>query len=130
LFERVMTYAGAGKLDSAQFFAPMAMGALEALAPMTAHHRYDLGLIALAVRDVAIAGAQADTILQRHPTHLLGLSLAARVADVRGDAAAKAAFNQRLLAAEPAERARGLPEYADHDNDLTAALAAARNPAQ
>jgi hypothetical protein len=126
LFDRVMRLSSEGKTDSAAFFAPMALGALAALEPLDAHRRYDLGLIALVSGDAAVAKAQADTILAQRPTHLLGLSLAARVADARNDVAAARAFRARLLAAEPAERAAGLPEYTAHGNDLRTALELAR----
>ncbi len=126
LFNRVMRYSSEGKADSAAFFAPMALASIEALAPLDAHRRYDLGLVALAAGDVSRARAQGDTILAQRPTHLLGLMLAARVADARGDAAASKNFRRRLLAAESAERARALPEYADHDTDIRAALELAR----
>ena len=127
LFNRVMSLASDGKADSAAFFAPMAISSIEALAPLTAHSRYDLGLVALAGRDVEKAAAQSDTILKERPTHLLGLVLAARVADARGDTAAAKTFRKRLLDAEKAERANTLPEYRDHDADLRAAIAEARS---
>lgn len=126
LFNRVMRLSSEGKADSAAFFGPMAMGAMEALAPLNAHRRYDMGLVALVTGDAAKAAAEADTILAQRPTHLLGLSLAARAADARGNTAASRSFRQRLLAAEPAERRSGLPEYADHDADIRAALEVAR----
>ena len=126
LFNRVMEYSSAGKADSAAFFAPMAMAAFEALAPLNAHTRYDLGLVALVAGDNAKARAQADSILADRPTHLLGLSLAARAADARGDAAAARAARQKMLAAEQPEKAAALPEYTDHAADLTAAIEGAR----
>ena len=126
LFNRVMRLSSEGKADSAVFFGDMAFGALEALTPLNLHRRYDMGLVALVTRDLVKAKAQGDTILKEHPTHLLGLSLAARVADARGDAAAARRFRQRLLTAEPAERARALPEYTEHEADVRAALALAR----
>ncbi len=126
LFNRVMTYASNGKADSARFFAPMAMSAFEALAPLGAHGRYDLGLIALVAGDAGKAAAQSDSILEERPTHLLGLSLAARAADARGDPAAAKRFRARLVAAEKSERAAGLQEYSDHDADLKVALDEAR----
>lgn len=122
LFNRVMRLSSEGKSDSAAFFAPMAMGAVEALAPLNAHRRYDMGLIALVSGDAERAAAQADTILAQRPTHLLGLSLAARAADARRDAAGAKNFRRRLLAAERAERASGLPEYTDHDADIRGAV--------
>lgn len=126
LFNRVMRYSSEGKADSAAFFAPMALASIEALAPLDAHRHYDLGLVALAAGDVARASAQGDTILAQRPTHLLGLMLAARVADARGDSAASKKLRRRLLAAESAERARALPEYSDHDTDIRTALELAR----
>ncbi len=126
LFNRVMLLSSQGKTDSAAFFAPMALAAIEALAPLDAHQRYDLGLVALVMGDVSRATAEAEAILAEQPTHLLGLVLAARTADLRGDAAAGSDFRQRLVAAEPAERARALQEYADHDADIRAEIASAR----
>ena len=126
LFNRVMRLSSEGKADSAAFFGPMALGALEALAPLNAHRRYDVGLVALVTGDVSAAKAQGDTILAQRPTHLLGLALAARAADARGDGAAGKNFRRRLLAAEPAERKSALPEYTDHAADITAAVDLAR----
>ena len=126
LFNRVMRLSSEGKADSAAFFAGMALGALESLQPLDAHRRYDMGLVALVAGDAARARAQADTILAQRSTHLLGLSLAARAADARGDAIAARAFRRRMLAAESAERAAGLQEYTDHDADVRAAIEQAR----
>jgi hypothetical protein len=126
LFNRVMRLVSEGQKDSAAFFAPMALGAFEALAPLNAHRRYDVGLIALVTPNLALAQGQADSILAERPTHLLGLVLAARVAEAKKDAAALAAIRRRLVAAEPAERRAGLPEYTDHDADIRAALELAR----
>jgi hypothetical protein len=129
LFNRVMRLSSEGKADSAAFFSSMALGAIENLQPLDAHRRYDLGLVALVAGDAARARAQADTILSQRGTHLLGLSLAARAADARGDAAAARAFRRRLLAAEASELAAGLQEYADHDADVRAAIEQARRNA-
>ena len=68
------------------------------------------------------------TVLTQRPTHLLGLALAIRAADARRDAAARAAFQRRLIAAEQAEMATGLPEYGDHNADIIEAVRAARAP--
>jgi hypothetical protein len=122
LFNRVMSLSSEGKADSAAFFAPMAIAAFEALAPLNAHTRYDLGLVALVSGDAGRAAAQSDTILKERPTHLLGLVLRARVADARGDSIAARTVRQKLLAVEKSERASALPEYNDHDADLRAAV--------
>lgn len=122
LFDRVMRLSSEGKADSAAFFGTMAFGALEALAPLDPHRRYDLGLVALVMGDQGRARAQADTILAQNRNHLLGLLLAARAADARNDAAAAAAFRRRLVAAEATERARALPEYTEHAADIRTAV--------
>lgn len=126
LFNRVMSLSSEGKADSAAFFAPMAIAAFEALAPLNAHTRYDLGLVALVSGDAGRAAAQSDSILKERPTHLLGLVLRARAADARGDSVAARAVRQELLAVEESERASALPEYNDHDADLRAAVEQAR----
>lgn len=127
LLTRVIGYASAGRDDSAAFFAPMAMGAFEALAPLSSHHRFDLGLVAFAVGDMTTAVAQADSIVAAEPDNLLGLALAMQSADVAGDTARRNAFGKRLLAAESAETARKLPEYAKHESELRAAIESARS---
>lgn len=122
LFDRMMTLVTEGKSDSVQFFAPMAIQSFQALAPLDAHQRYDLGLIGVVSGDGILARAQADTILTRQPSHLLGLVLAMRAAGLQGDTAARAQFAQRLNAALVSERAKGLPEYTDHGPDIDAAV--------
>ena len=122
LFNRVMRLDSEGHADSAAFFGPMALGAFEALAPYTPHVRYDVGLVALVTGRVDLAKAQADSLLAERPTHLLGLALAARVADAQRDSSAALAFRRRLVAAEGAERRIGLQEYTDHDADIKAAV--------
>ena len=126
LFNHVMRLWSEGKQDSVAFFAPMALASFDAVEPLNAHLRYDMGLVALVSGDIERASAQSDAILAQHPTHLLGLSLAARVADARGDAAAARAAREKLVSAETSERARALPEYTDHDSDLRAAIDSAR----
>ncbi|HET9424882.1 MAG TPA: zinc ribbon domain-containing protein [Gemmatimonadaceae bacterium] len=126
LFNRVMRLSSEGKADSAAFFGPMALGAIEALQPLDAHRRYDMGVVSLVMGDAAIAAAQSDTILKQRPTHLLGLALAARAADARNNAAAAKEFRRRLLAAEATERKQQLVEYTDHEADVTAAIELAR----
>lgn len=122
LFQRVMTYVSEGKSDSVTFFAPMAIQSFEALAPLDAHQRYDLGLLGLVSGDGALARAQADTILAGNATHLLGLILGMRAAGLQSDVAARADFVKRLSAALVSERAKGLQEYQDHSPDIDAAV--------
>lgn len=46
LYNRVMLLASQGKVDSVQFFAPMALQAYLLLSPLNADQRYDMGRIA------------------------------------------------------------------------------------
>jgi hypothetical protein len=126
LFDRIMTLSEQGKRDSVQFFAPMAMQVFESLGPLDLDARYDLGRIAQVSGQLDIAKAQADTILAQSPEHLLGLILAAAVADARGNQTERAAFERRLLAAESAQLAQPLDEYTRHRVDIDGAIAAAR----
>jgi double zinc ribbon protein len=125
LHDRVMALAERGRADSVQFFAPMAIGAYQRLDSLTADHRYDLGSIAVVAGDQELARAQADTILTRSPTHLLGLMLAIRAARAAGDGPRAQALARRFVAVAPTERAKQLPEYRMHDREIDAALAAA-----
>jgi hypothetical protein len=127
LFDRIMRLSEEGKRDSVALFASMAIPVYESLGPLDADGRYDLGRIALVSGSLDLARAQADSIIQQSATHLLGLILAAAVADALGDNAERARYERRLLAAEGAELARGLEEYSRHKPDIDAALAAARN---
>jgi hypothetical protein len=126
LFNRVVSLAEQGKRDSVQFFAPMALMSFQSLPMPTLLQRFELGRIAELADVKEIATAQADTILAASPTHLLGLSLASTAARMRGDAKAQADFDQRLIAAAAAERAKNLPEYEVTRIDLDSALARAR----
>ena len=126
LFDRIMRLSEEGKRDSVALFASMAIPVYESLGPLDADGRYDFGRIAQVSGDLAVAQAQADSILQQSPSHLLGLILAAAVADARGDHATRAAIEERLLAAEAGELARGLDEYTRHKPDIDAAVSAAR----
>ncbi len=125
LYNRVMLLSTQGKTDSVLFFAPMAITAYEMLSPLDADQRYDLGRIGEVVGALPMARAQADSILAGQPNHLLGLILAASVASLSGDSTSRRSFERRLLAAEPAERNRRLPEYARHKEDIDSALAGA-----
>ena len=126
LYDRVMRLSSEGKTDSVQFFSPMALSVYQSLGPLDADLRYDFGRVAEVVGAAGIARAQADTILSADSTHLLGLVLGARAAQLRGDSAAARNFSRRLLAAEPSESAKRLPEYERHQGDILEALAEAR----
>lgn len=126
LYNRVMGQHERGKADSVQLFAPMAIAAYQQLGQLDLDQRYDLGRIAAISGDGDLARAEADTILARHPNHLLGLILAGNAARVRKDSAAERSYHEKFLAAVTAERAKQLPEYITHENDINVALEARR----
>lgn len=126
LFQRVMTYVAEGKTDSVQFFSPMAITSMQALAPLDAHRRYDLGLLGMVSGDAAMARAQADSILSAAPNHLLGLVLAMRTAGMQLDSTARRGYAARFIEVVDRERASGKQEYVDHGPDIDAALREAR----
>lgn len=127
LFDRIMRLAEEGKRDSVELFSSMAIPVYESLGPLDLDGRYDLGRIAQVSGNLDLAQAQADTILQQSPDHLLGLILAAAVAEARGNGDVRNAMQRRLLNAEASQRARGLEEYERHKVDIDAAVAAARS---
>jgi hypothetical protein len=122
LYDRIMSAAERGLTDSVQFFMPMALQAYESLAPLNVDQRYDLGRLAEVAGDPQLAAAEADSILRTQPDHLLGLVLASRAARMRGDAAASRRYLARLARVERAEKAKQLPEYLLHQNDIDVAL--------
>lgn len=125
LYNRVMLLHSQGKRDSVLFFAPMAINAFQMLSPMNADQRYDMGRIAEVAGDLASAKAQADSILDGNPTHLLGLILAARVAVLGNDSTARRTYERRMLSAHSTESAKRLPEYERHSDDIVSAVAEA-----
>jgi hypothetical protein len=126
LFDRIMRLQTEGKQDSVQFFSSMVPTVYESLGTLDADLRYDYGRIGEVSGNLDLAQAQADTILQQDPDHLLGLVLSIAVANARAQADRRASLERRLLAAEPSQRARGLQEYSLHQYDIDAALTAAR----
>ncbi len=126
LYNRVMMLASQGKVDSVQFFAPMALTAYQMLSPLNADQRYDMGRIGEVAGALPLAKAQADTILKENPNHLLGLILEARLATLAGDTAQLHSSERRLLSAEKGELARKRVEYSRHQDDIVNALQQAR----
>jgi hypothetical protein len=127
LFNKVMLLNSQGKSDSVQFFAPMALQSYQMLPSLNADQRYDIGRVAEVAGAIPLAKAQADSILAKNPTHLLGLILAARVAALTGDSVGLRSLEKRLVAAEKPELAKKLDEYDRHQDDIANGLAQARN---
>lgn len=128
LYNLVMSMHERGQTDSVQAFAPMAIAAYQMIGALNNDQHYDVGRIAAMSGDTELATAEADTILKANPRHLLGLILAADAARVRHDAKAEADYQRRLKAAAPSERAKQLPEYSAHANDITFALDQKQRP--
>ncbi|HZF67785.1 MAG TPA: hypothetical protein VEZ47_07100, partial [Gemmatirosa sp.] len=128
LFDRTMSLVAAGKADSASFFAQMALQNYARM-DLDLDLRYDMGRVAEVSGNAEIARAQADTILKEAPTHLLGLVLAAKAAALQGRMDDYRQYQQRLVAAAPAERAKPREEYERHANDIDAALKIVPPPA-
>jgi len=126
LYNRVMLLATEGKIDSVQFFAPMALTAYQMLSPLNADQRYDMGRIGEVAGALPLAKAQADSILRENPNHLLGLILKARLATLAGDTAELHSYERRLIAAQKGELARKRDEYVRHQDDIINALQQAR----
>jgi len=115
LFNKIMTLHEAGKTDSVDFFAPMALGAYANLgASLDPDARLHLGLIELAIGQTAAATAQGDTIVRDARTHLFGWLLKGQAALQAGDSAAARRALRTYLQNYQSERAKNLPEYGEH----------------
>jgi hypothetical protein len=122
LYDRIMRLHEERKMDSVAFFAPMALGSYAAIADMDQDSRYDMARVAMVAGDLALARAQADTMLRRDPTHLLGLLLSADLARSSNDELAAKKAEAAFVAAAARERGRKLPEYQAHAADIDDAL--------
>ena len=126
LFDRIMRLDTEGKKDSVQFFAPMAIAAYQMIQNPDADARFDMGRIAEVAGAFPAAKSEADSILAKQPTHLLGLVLAMQAARSSGDTTGANAYHARLRAAQKAELAKKLPEYDRHIADIRDALASSK----
>lgn len=127
LFDRVMRLNDQGKADSVAFFAPMAVQAYQMVEqeqghPLDADQRFDVGRIGEVAGALQIARAQADTILQQHPDHLLGLLLAAQAAKLSGNTTAFNEYKATFTRVKSRELAKKLPEYVRHKADIDAGV--------
>lgn len=123
LFHRIIALHERNQPDSVQFFAPMALAAYQMIGTLDADQRYHLGRIGEITGVAGLARAQADSILQENPSHLLGLILASSAARLAGSDAEARSFDQRLLQAQGSELGKNLPEYRHHQNDIVTAIA-------
>ena len=127
LFDRVMRLNDEGKADSVAFFAPMAVQAYQMVEseqghPLDADQRFDVGRIGEVAGALQIARAEADTILQQHPDHLLGLILAGQAAKLAGNTSAFNEYKATFDRVKTRELAKDLPEYKRHKADIDAGI--------
>ena len=120
LYNRVMLLHSQGKVDSAEFFLPMALQAYAMLPALDVDARYHIGVLNLTGGNAAAALAQADTIRRTIPTHLFAFMLESRVLELKRDTIGARRAYRNFLKNEAAERARGRPEYSEHVENLTA----------
>lgn len=126
LYERIAQASESGDSGQVTFFGPMAIQAYSRVSPLDADARLHIGMIQLALGDLAAAGAQADSIGREARAHLFGPLLRARVAEARGNVASARQAYRQFLSDYDAERRRNLPEYAQHANMLSEARTAAQ----
>jgi hypothetical protein len=126
LFNRVMTASEQGDSGQVAFFGNMALQAYDLLGGYDADARYHVGMMHLALRNLAAARAQADSITRTAKGHLLASHLRAEVGRRANDTAARNRAWRELLANYDAEMASGKPEYGDHRTALENARAEAR----
>ena len=127
LFDRIMRLNDQGKADSVAFFAPMAVQAYQMVQqeqghPLDADQRFDVGRIGEVAGALQIARAQADTIRQQQPDHLLGLLLAGQAAKLSGNTAALNEYKAKFTSVKARELAKNLPEYKRHRSDIDAGI--------
>jgi len=126
LYDRIMRLDSEGKKDSVEFFSQMGISAYQMLPQQDLDSRYDMGRIAEVAGATPLAQAQADSILAADPNHLLGLTLSISLARDAGNATMMKALQKRLITAQSSELAKNLPEYQRHQNEIVAAIEAAK----
>lgn len=114
LFNRVMAAAERGDTSEVLSFMPMAIQAYQMFGPLDADAHYDLGMIFSIGSDPVSALAQADTIEQSFPNHLLARVIRATVAQLTDDEESLSRAYGEFLAAFEAEIALDRSEYRAH----------------
>jgi len=114
LYQRTMAAAEQQKSDSLAFFAPMALSAYQDLTDPSLDTRFHAAMIHYAVGEMAQVKAEAQAILAKRPTHLLGLMMEAEAARLENDSATLSRARRTFLDRYDTELASGLQEYLDH----------------
>ncbi|NIM51920.1 MAG: zinc-ribbon domain-containing protein [Gemmatimonadales bacterium] len=120
LFNMIMRAHEQGDAARFNLFRPMALQAYQMLPELDNDARYHMGLIHAFSGDAEVAEAQADTIEQAVPGHLLAMLLRSSVAQLRGDTTAVQRAYRRFLDNYQSEIAQGRSEYQDHQGSIEA----------
>jgi hypothetical protein len=96
----------------------MALRAYTMLPELDIDAHYHMGVLRLTGGDAAGALAEADAIRRSGATHLFGFVLKAQALELQHDPRGAQQAYRDFLHNEAAERARRLPEYADHAQNL------------
>jgi len=114
LYNRIMTASESGDTATLSQFMPMALSAYSMLDSVDADARYHAAMLRLHTGDVDGAGALADTILAKEPSHLFGFVIRGTLARWERNEAALTAAYRAFMAQYDKEQALGRPEYRDH----------------
>jgi hypothetical protein len=125
LFNRVMAADEQGRSEEVTQFAPMTLEAYKLVDPLDADARYHIGLISLLLGDLDNVREQIKNLQREAPDHLLGLTLAYKVAEQMGDDKTASAARARFAAAYETEIRSGRPEYEAHSVTIEAFRASA-----
>ena len=118
LFNRVMRAAESGDAATVTNFAPMALSAYAMLDTVDADARYHAALIDLHTGNVEGAAALGDSILAQSPGHLFGYIVRGTIARFQKNDRVLRESYRDYLKHYPAEKAKNLPEYAEHPKSL------------
>ena len=118
LFNRIMAAAEQGNEAEVAQFMPMAIQAYGMVEDLDHDGLFHLAILHRTAGAPDQAMATAERILSDAPQHILALGVAAAAAADAGDTARANELHRRLLDAYPAEAAKPLPEYVDHQRML------------
>lgn len=118
LFNDAMTAYETGDSIGARQYIPMALMAYQRLDSLSLDARYHIALLSLAAGRPEDALAQADTMMEQVPDHLLALTSAARAHEVLGRTGQAIELYRRFLDAYTPDVAASRSEYMDHGRAL------------
>lgn len=127
LFNRIMLAAERGDQAQVEQFMPMAVQAYEMVEELDDDGLYHLAILHQTAGEYERVRSTAGQILDRSPSHILALGVAAAAAEAAGDAGTARGLWERLLDAYPEEIGKPLPEYMDHQAMLEEYRAMARD---